>query len=310
MIRRALSRLTLAAVLAIAAMASTIAAHPDELRLKDGSKISGTIVGYENDSFKIETPYGFALVRKDKVAEIIPTAPKKDPAAKAKPEPLAPSSPAPAVVPVPAASETVTPPSVAPATPKPPAAQNSAAKQPVVAKAESAGTPPPPPAAPVVTPPAIRDESRGNLYVNYTYGFQMYKPPSWNLIPAARTALPDAVTALGTSDETTLLVIGRKAAKNSLEVQATAIEKTLADVYENYRRISERHINIAGAPGIERKARGTADGHDWSVTIVTFVKGSDLFTLLGMTWADSDLIQVQENVIAKTVNSLTFTATP
>ena len=26
----------------------------------------------------------------------------------------------------------------------------------------------------------------------------------------------------------------------------------------------------------------------------------------GMTWADSDLIQVQENVIAKTVNSLTF----
>jgi hypothetical protein len=33
---------------------------------------------------------------------------------------------------------------------------------------------------------------------------------------------------------------------------------------------------------------------------------TDAFTLLGMTWADPDLIQVQENVIAKTVNSLLF----
>jgi hypothetical protein len=29
-----------------------------------------------------------------------------------------------------------------------------------------------------------------------------------------------------------------------------------------------------------------------------------------MTYADSDLIQVQENVIAKAVNSLTFTTNP
>ncbi len=42
--------------------------------------------------------------------------------------------------------------------------------------------------------------------------------------------------------------------------------------------------------------------------LVTFLRGNDAFTLLGMTWADSDLIQVQENVIAKTVNSLTFSA--
>jgi hypothetical protein len=38
------------------------------------------------------------------------------------------------------------------------------------------------------------------------------------------------------------------------------------------------------------------------------LKGSDAYTLLGMTWADSDLIQVQENVIAKAVNSFTFAA--
>ncbi len=66
----------------------------------------------------------------------------------------------------------------------------------------------------------IRDEIRGNQYVNLTYGFQMYKPPSWDLIPAARKALPDAVAALGTYDQTTLLVIGREHAKDSLDAHA------------------------------------------------------------------------------------------
>src|SRR5713226_10367114 len=36
-----------------------VAARADEFRLKDGTKISGTIVGYENDSFKVETAFGF-----------------------------------------------------------------------------------------------------------------------------------------------------------------------------------------------------------------------------------------------------------
>jgi hypothetical protein len=42
--------------------------------------------------------------------------------------------------------------------------------------------------------------------------------------------------------------------------------------------------------------------------MLTIVRGIDAFTMLGMTWADSDLIQVQENVISKAVNSLTFVA--
>ena len=59
----------------------------------------------------------------------------------------------------------------------------------------------------------IRDEIRGNVYANLTYGFQMFKPPSWDLIPEARKALPDAIAALGTYDQTTLLVIGREHTK-------------------------------------------------------------------------------------------------
>jgi hypothetical protein len=173
--------------------------------------------------------------------------------------------------------------------------------------APPAAAPPPPP---VPQPVVIRDEIRGNEYVNLTYGFRMYKPPSWDLIPAARKALPDAVAALGTYDQTTLLVIGREHAKDSLDAHSAGTEKALRDVYENYRLISSRHMSVAGFPAIEQRARGTADGRDWSVTLLTFLKGGDAFTLLGMTYADSDLIQVQENVIAKAVNSLTFTGSP
>src|SRR5260370_40440144 len=54
------------------------AARADEIRLKDGTKIIGTIVGFENNSFRVETSYGFALVRKDMVADINISAPKKD----------------------------------------------------------------------------------------------------------------------------------------------------------------------------------------------------------------------------------------
>ena len=46
------------------------ASRADEIRLKDGTKIIGTIVGFENDSFRVETSYGFALIQKDKVADI------------------------------------------------------------------------------------------------------------------------------------------------------------------------------------------------------------------------------------------------
>jgi hypothetical protein len=157
-------------------------------------------------------------------------------------------------------------------------------------------------------PPVIRDEIRGNQYVNLTYRFQMYRPPSWDLIPGARKALPDAVAALGTNDQTTLLVIGREQAKDSLDAHSAATEKALKDVYENYRLISTRHVSVAGFPAVEQRSRGTADGRDWSVILLTLYKGNDAFTLLGMTYADSDLIQVQENVIAKAVNSLTFVA--
>jgi len=307
---------------------AVVSARADEIRLKDGSKITGTIVGFENDSFRVETAYGFALIRKDMVADITVSAPKKEPESKAKPAAQAPSAPpAPSSV-VPAVIKEPS----APANPSPDpnaikqvkssagagagSAAATSAGEPAAAKSGTVAAATPPPAAPAAqpTPPpppeptVIRDEIRGNLYVNLTYGFQMYRPPSWELIPGARTALPDAVAALGTHDQSTLLVVGREHAKDLLDAHAAATEKALGDVYENHRLISSRHLTVAGFPAIEQHSRGSADGRDWSVTLLTLFKGNDAYTLLGMTWADSDLIQVQENVIAKAVNSLTFTA--
>ena len=57
------------------------AARADEIRLKDGSKIIGTIVGFEDGAFKVQTNYGFAMVRKDQIVEIIPSPPKPEPPA-------------------------------------------------------------------------------------------------------------------------------------------------------------------------------------------------------------------------------------
>src|SRR5580704_17317051 len=60
-------------------MGALLGAHfpacAEEITLKDGQKIVGTIVGYENDMFRVETEYGMALVRKDKVASIQVTKP-------------------------------------------------------------------------------------------------------------------------------------------------------------------------------------------------------------------------------------------
>ncbi len=385
-----------AAGFALLALLLPAAARADEIRLKDGTKITGAIVGYENDSFRVETSYGFALIRKDKVAEISISADKdkKDsesksnaPAAAKSSAPSSPglgaplSSAGPGVAPAPtsgvsprntmpgpegsAAPLSGTSPSSArahelvPAVAKEPvssaaklvepsappkdrakspatAAATAAKPDPATAKklngtapAGPAATEPParsapkssavspasspaPDAAPATPPappepPVIRDEIHGTEYANLTYGFHIYKPPSWDLIPDARKALPDAIAALGTFDETTLLVIGRANAKDSLEAHADATGKTLAGIYENYRLISNKHLTIAGFAAMEQRARGTAAGKDWSVVLVTFLKGNDAYTLLGMTWADSDLIQVQENVLTKSINSLTFT---
>jgi hypothetical protein len=162
------------------------------------------------------------------------------------------------------------------------------------------------PLAPVTSEtPVIPEEVQGNTYTNHVYGFRMYKAPSWQLIDNA-TELPNAIVAMGTQNESTLLVVGREKTKQSLDSSANTVEKRLADVYTDYQKTSQRKTTVGGLPAVEYHYRGKADDHDWSGTLVVVARGSDIFTALGMTFADNDLIQIQENVIAKAIASLDF----
>jgi hypothetical protein len=313
----------------VAASACATSIHADEIRLKDGKKLYGVIVGYDDNMFKVKTDFGYVLVEKDKIAQIIPSSSGPNDAAKSSPpapaQPAAkPSADAPAKV-EPAVETTTTNSARAPskrdktaavithanarpeiptATPvaleeNPPALKGSHAAP---KSALAATTTPPPP--PKEEPPPIKEEIQGNLYINHEYGFHMYKAPSWQIIEGAGQALPNAIVAMGTSNESTLMIIGREKTKAPLESAASTVEKRMSDVYENYRLISERKTVVGGQPAVEYHYRGMADSHDWSGTLVVVSRAGDIFTILGMTFADTDLIQIQENVIARSIASV------
>jgi len=252
-------------------------APADELRLKGGTKISGTIVGFEDNHFKVRTSYGYALVHRDQVRDILITEPATTAPAKAPPAPTKPQQEPPTV----AAAETPPPARAAPAS--------------------NAPSPQPP-----VPEPPISEEVQGTTYVNHTYGFQLYKPPSWQVIEGASQRIPNAVAALGTSDETTLLIVRREKLEGPLEAHAARAEQALRSLYENYRMLGESRPTVASLAAIERRFRCTVDNHDWSGRMLWLARGSEVFTLLGMTHADSELIQIQENVIARVLASLQF----
>lgn len=328
------------AALAVALCASAISARADEIRLKDGKKLYGVIVAYEENMFKVKTDFGYVLVEKDKIASIVPSTPpsetpktdktpvaKKDPAANADPktESAVASSAVGAAAPVVTNASAKSPePVVAEKHEKAaPKITNAAVKPEVPAPVTTSAVPPAitgtaappnttlaaqpaPPAPKEPEAPAMREDIQGNLYTNYTHGFKMYKAPSWELIEDARQGLPNAIVALGTFNQSTLMVIGQEKTKEPLEPAATVVERRLREIYSNYRRISQRKTVVGGLPAVEIRYRGMADGNDWSGTLVVIARGGEIFTVLGMTYADTDLIQIQENVIARSIASLDF----
>src|ERR1700746_2547979 len=312
-----------AILLATLVMVSPPPAHSDELKLKDGTKIVGTIVGFEENSFKVKTNYGFAVVQKDQVLSISITnsAKKPEPEKKAEPSAAKPAPPAAAVnsykksnttLSTPpnsalAADSTISDPKTA-ATNLPPApTAASATAKPVTPASTPAAAPAPPPAPPKpAQPESMRERVTGNLYANETYGFQMYKPPTWQLVEGARAVLPGAITALGTSDQTTYLLIGRQPIEKSFVSDIDATDRHLRSTLDNFRALGEKKIVVSGGPAVEKHFRVSVDQHDWSGVAVLFQHDGHLYTIFGMTAADSDLVQIQENVISRAISSLQF----
>lgn len=353
---RLLARLALLVVLLCLAWP----AAADEIRLRSGKSISGEIVGFEDNMFKVKTDFGFVLIEKSKIASIVPSAAK--PKAAAKPAEKTTSKPAaekenaadksekreaPKIEPAPSGKietttekasdspspaaktekkeETKAASSAAPAPPaqtipmtpdsssKPttrvavPAAPAAAPAASVTAASSPASSPANSPAASPASPP-IQEEVQGNIYTNHTHGFRFYKAPGWHLIEDARRALPNAVVAMGTEDHSTMLIAGVETAKEPLDATAAAIEARLREGYENYRPLGKKKTQVGGLLAVEIRYRGVESEHDWSGRLVVVARGKEYFTILGITFADSDLIQIQENVISHAIASLDFHA--
>ncbi|HEV2297076.1 MAG TPA: hypothetical protein VGR72_00990 [Candidatus Acidoferrales bacterium] len=313
------------------------AVQADEIHLKDGTKIIGTIVGYEKNSFRVKTAYGFAEVERSAVESItVSTAAKdekeKSPAkpekaksedvakheesakstdshevttekkteiASAKVNPLAvsavnfPSPVATAMTKPSATSPNATAPSVL--TPSASTTQTATAAAPAT----------PPETAPEPAP--VKEEVRGNLYINDTYGFQMYKPPDWEVIAGARAALPGSIVAMGTSDQTTYLIIGLVPASGTLQAQIAATNDRLAGSFEGYQPEKIRDATIAGLPAHEYQFHGAANDKEWTGTVALIQRGGNFLTILGVTSTNTDLVQMEQNVISRTIASLQFT---
>jgi hypothetical protein len=318
--RRGLTRAISIATLAF--FAYLPAGRADELKLKDGTTISGTIVGFEENSFKVKTSYGFAEVQKDQVVSIVISAGSKKKESDKKSEPTAdasadadasaakPSKPAPTVANN-SAAPTNSVASSSSSSPNPaPGAASKPATNAVAAHPATASAPPTTPPASVkpAPPEPMREEVNGNSYVNDTYGFRMYKPPAWKVIEGARALLPGSITAMGTDDQTTYLLIGQQSGTSqSVANSMDATDRRLREIMENFRPLDEKHITISGAPAVERHFRGSVDQRDWSGVVVYIPHDSHLYTIFGMTIADTDLVQIQENVIARAISSLQFT---
>src|SRR5580698_7058519 len=122
--RGSLSSVALPVALVVVLCGVASSAHADEIRLKDGKKLYGVIVGYEDNMFKVKTDFGYVLVEKDKIAAIIPDSPGQPVAATAKSDPGAKPAgtddpkPAPATEPAKKPTPIVTNASVRPEIPK------------------------------------------------------------------------------------------------------------------------------------------------------------------------------------------------
>ncbi|MGB6822279.1 MAG: hypothetical protein WBE21_09385 [Candidatus Acidiferrales bacterium] len=292
----------------------SVAARADEFHLKDGSTVVGVIVGYQGNSFRVKTSYGFALVDRDSIASITVSKPaekKLTTPGKAKPADTASSQASAsknensvAAKNAESAKQTQDGKSEEASATAPQQTSNAVAK-PTTPTANQQPAAPPAPVTPAPIP--VREEVQGNLYINDTYGFSIYKPPGWDLIEGARAALPGAVVAMGTSDQTTYLIIGLEPSSGTLQTHVASTNERLSNMFDDYRPLAPRQTIVAGMHAIEYQFQGMANEQQWSGTVMLLSRGDNFFTIFGVASSKTDLVQIQQNVISRTIASLQFT---
>lgn len=255
-------------LLASLCLAAVPPAAAEEFHLKDGTKIVGKIVGYEENAFRVETSFGLAIIFKDRVVRIeFP-----EPTPKAVSQESKPAAPATA-----AKKEAPSPP------------------QPV-----KAAEPKPPP-----EPAEIIEHVTATEYVNETYGLRLFKPPTWRSYPQFTNPQGPVVAALGTPDETTLLLIGQERYRGKLNDYVRQAEVSLRRLYQDYRRHDEVSTQVAGKPAVERRFSGSSDGRFWDGRAIYFAHEQQFFTVLAVT-AVTENPTLQQAVLRRVLNTLEF----
>jgi hypothetical protein len=243
------------------------AIRTEELVLKDGKAVVGTIVGYEGDMFRVQTEYGFALIRKDMVTSI-----RFEPGS----------------------SGNVTPGSGEKASASAPAAR-------------MAMKIPPRPSKPLDEPlPAnIQERVEGTEYVNDTFHFSMYKPPGWKIYGGISHDTGRAIVALATEDERTLLIVDRQVWTGAPDLHSDSVEENLRQAYQDFSKESESPAQLDGRAAIRRSFTGLLDGAEWHGVAIHAARGNTLFGIIGLTSAET--YQFQQAVFSKIIKSFRFT---
>ena len=271
-----------AVALALAVFAATPAVS-DEIVLKDGKKIAGTIVGFENGMFRVETEFGYALVRKDKVATITITSGGEKAGKTQKAE-----------------SEAASPPEVQPKADKPvePAKPAEAAKP--------LAPPPPPVSHPLEEPlPAsLAEHLEGTSYYSDTFHFVMYKPPGWKLHEEISREKVSAIVAMSDENDRTLLIVDRTVWSGAPDLKNDVVEAKIQHMVEGYTKISEAAIQVDGHAAIRRSFTGLLDGVEWHGVSARIAQENTVFGIVGLTSAES--YQFEEAVFNKIIKSFHF----
>ena len=268
--------------------AVVVAAGPasaDEFTLKDGRKIVGTIVGYENGMFRVETEFGFALIRKDKVASI-----RVEPGGEKRAE----------------AGDSASNSSASPTPSGSVGTSAGASSAPRPAPSVAAHVAPPPVSRPLNEPlPArLREHVEGTDYVNDTFQFAMYKPPGWKLFEELHREKVSAIVAMSSEDEQTLLFVDRQVWSGEPDLKDERVDANLRRTYEDYRKLSETTTQVGGHPAIRRDFTGVIDGVEWHGISARVAQGNIVFGIVGLTSAET--YRFQQAVFNKIIKSFHF----
>ena len=296
-----------AASLTLAACLMAIPATAEEITLHNGQKIVGTIVGFENDMFRVETEFGFALILKDRVRSIsFGLSSSKEAGQKPgerKNPPLTPKSTLGTLEKATGSSLDATKPA-AESVPAPGA--SSMSPSPATAPAPAKAPPPPPVSRPLdePLPTPIQERVEGNSYINDTFHFAMYKPPGWKIHEETPRETGRAIVALGPEDEQTLLIVERQVWSGPPELKNDTTEANLRQTYQDYQAISESPTKLDGRPAVRRDFRGLMDGVEWHGVSVRVAEGNTVFGIMGLTSAET--FQFQQALLNKIINSFRF----